>query len=605
MSGWISSKLKVAETLLQQIDQQAAESLRKNEASSRSDNDDDLNLSAAAAPVPKKPPVDIIKDQLKKKKPDKTEFVANFKVADNDLNPKSSNSSLTDTDWTELLSAPSPSKGNISINPRGKRQARSGSNLSALDTKRTQPSASRRSTDNVLAGGDKSKAVVTTVAANNVIDNGTKSQLSPAPVSTNINSDNSLDVSDLNDEILPEKQSSAAQNVHVKNEKIAAVPVISVSRKMSASDVDLNIETDSDTSSDSESETEREERRKRREQLLAEKAAAKAIETIKNLENLVARLEGEKQSLEKTIDDRSKQQAREASELQMTMMETMEAVDIEKQKHNNTRMEALMKLAKLETTNSELAKSLATAQWNLEVEVKRVAELHRQIELKEANNEELTSKKRNQISGNTPTTLREVEFEYEVLEAELSFVADKIGQLQQKARTIETNLQVTRKEMENPTEVEVELKRRLGQLTDHLIQKQSQVEALSSEKAMLMFRIEAVTRSLDENKSYLNTLTNNELESGGIWEVSNSKFQDKLQKGQKHIGSLVRQLDSIFLTGATFLRRNPTGRIWSFVYIVCLHLWVLYIFRSHTAVSYEAGSGAVISLENISTTSSV
>lgn len=38
----------------------------------------------------------------------------------------------------------------------------------------------------------------------------------------------------------------------------------------------------------------------------------------------------------------------QASELQMTMMETMEAVDLEKQKHNNTRMELLMKLAKLE-----------------------------------------------------------------------------------------------------------------------------------------------------------------------------------------------------------------------------------------------------------------
>lgn len=29
--------------------------------------------------------------------------------------------------------------------------------------------------------------------------------------------------------------------------------------------------------------------------------------------------------------------------------------------------------------------------------------------------------------------------------------------------------------MEDPSEVEVELKRRLGQLTDHLIQKQAQV----------------------------------------------------------------------------------------------------------------------------------
>jgi hypothetical protein len=33
---------------------------------------------------------------------------------------------------------------------------------------------------------------------------------------------------------------------------------------------------------------------------------------------------------------------------------------------------------------------------------------------------------------------------------------------------------MTRKEMEDPTEVEIELKRRLGQLTDHLIQKQAQ-----------------------------------------------------------------------------------------------------------------------------------
>lgn len=38
----------------------------------------------------------------------------------------------------------------------------------------------------------------------------------------------------------------------------------------------------------------------------------------------------------------------QASELQTTMIETMEAVEVEKQKHNNTRMEALARLAKLE-----------------------------------------------------------------------------------------------------------------------------------------------------------------------------------------------------------------------------------------------------------------
>ena len=38
----------------------------------------------------------------------------------------------------------------------------------------------------------------------------------------------------------------------------------------------------------------------------------------------------------------------QASNLQSTMMETMEAADIEKQKHNSTRMEAFVRLAKLE-----------------------------------------------------------------------------------------------------------------------------------------------------------------------------------------------------------------------------------------------------------------
>ncbi|GFZ12288.1 golgin Putative 2 [Actinidia rufa] len=148
---------------------------------------------------------------------------------------------------------------------------------------------------------------------------------------------------------------------------------------------------------------------------------------------------------------------------------------------------------------------------------------------------------------------------------------------------------MTQKEMENPTEVEVELKRRLNQLTDHLIQKQAQ----------------AVSRFLDEKKSTLNAA---DIESG-IWELSNSKlkpmFEQRLQSGRQHLGSLVRQLDSIFCAGAVFLRRNSTARMWSLVYLVCLHLWVVYILMSHSPVSEEAKSGAVISLENINNTGGV
>lgn len=77
------------------------------------------------------------------------------------------------------------------------------------------------------------------------------------------------------------------------------------------SDGSSDSDIESGSSSDSESEHEREERRKKRERILAERAAAKAINAIKEKENMVAKLEGEKQSLEKILEERAKQQAQE------------------------------------------------------------------------------------------------------------------------------------------------------------------------------------------------------------------------------------------------------------------------------------------------------
>ncbi|XP_016673047.1 golgin candidate 2 [Gossypium hirsutum] len=176
-----------------------------------------------------------------------------------------------------------------------------------------------------------------------------------------------------------------------------------------------------------------------------------------------------------------------------------------------------------------------------------------------------------------------------------------------KARQLEASIELTGKAVEDPTEVEVELKRRLGQLTDHLIQKQAQVEALSSEKSTLSFRIEAVSRMLEEGKSTnMNNATSSDLELG-TWGLSSSKLnpvQDKIRSGKLQLGSMIKQLDAIFLAGAIFLRRNATAKVWSLVYLICLHFWVIYILMSHSRPSDEKRSGAVMSLVfgNIKTT---
>ncbi|KAL3818620.1 hypothetical protein ACJIZ3_004525 [Penstemon smallii] len=685
MAHWISSKLKAAETLLQQIDGQAAESLGK---SYKPQTDDQLVAEDSPRTPEAKP---LIKDQLKKKVPEN--FVSqsvndgdkrnlnvisrsnsdinrddNARAAVN-LNTKSNVSGgLTDSDWTKLLSVPEKKVGSVNRISNGvsgirglkKDAKKAGSSGSGLNIPAVS-GRSERSRNNVLSksikktnvalennantdseerasnsggvtprisdvqspssGGDSDQRdsnTVTNVGRNEEV-NGVTDDVKLHTRDDSDNSSGTISASherkldskvELNDEERLKSGKGGRNGSTVRSKifssmkKVPSLPSVGES----------NSETDTTSSSDSESEREREERRKRRQQILAEKAGAKAVEAIKERENLVARLEGEKQSLEKILEEQAKQQVQEASELQTTMMETMDAVDLEKQKHNNTRMEALARLAKLERANADLARSLANIQKNLEIEIDRVAELREQIHIKEATQEELRSKiSSTHQKGDKLLAPKGAEFELEMLEAEYSFITDKVRRMHEKAKTLETSIETTRREIEDPTEVEIELKRRLSQLTDHLIQKQAQVETLSSEKATLHFRIEAVSRLLDENKSTTNSAdftgsSSKDDSESSMWQLSNSKLRpllkERMQSGQQHLGSLVRQLDSLYCAGAVFLRRNSTARVWALVYLVSLHLWVIYILMSHSPVS-EDSSGAVVSLENINNTGAV
>ncbi|RZB95399.1 golgin candidate 2-like [Glycine soja] len=689
MSNWISSKLKAAENILHQIDQQAAESLRKNE---------DFRLEEPSIDAPFKSGSGVsLKDQLKKKPLESNEYRGKLRSDPNfdglkatasapKLSPKSG-PTLTDDDWTELLSAPSPTQsiasasggnhGNGLPAPRGlgrsssRKQKGLSSGSLATDVKRNP-----RTGNSGLRSLQKSDSVKEVKLSRKASDDGKESTSS---TSTGRNSAVESETDgkwgkgleyadkDSSEKLVVEEKRNEENQHHFNYRDISPPELLQEDDKTLAAetllawgvdedqeakiveDVDGNqsrsmiqgrhelnsisddlkrgspvasdgisdSDTDSGSTSDSESEHEREERRKRRERILAEKVAAKAINAIKERENIVAKLEGEKESLEKILEERAKQQAQEASQLQSTMMETMEAVELEKQKHNNTRMEVLARLAKLETVNADLARSLAAVQWSLEVEVKQVSELRQQISSKELFHEELRRRMKNpRQTGASQNQLvsKSVELEREIHEAEHSLINNKVAQLQEKARKLEADIEMTRKEIEEPTEVEVELKRRLQQMTDHLIQKQAKVESLSSEKASLVFRIEAVSRLLDENMSASGAANMNpassssDLESG-LWELSNSKLKPMLKarihSGKIQLGSLLQQLDYIFVTGALFLKRNSTAKLWALIYLVCLHFWVFYILLSHSSPSNEGRSGAQISLENINNTGGV
>ncbi|XP_010459428.1 PREDICTED: golgin candidate 2 isoform X1 [Camelina sativa] len=673
MANWISSKLKAAETILQQLDQQAADSLRKDEKSETHDEVFETSPKSGSSPV-------SLKDQLRKKTyeggsdsgggsqrnsveqkpPSYLSSGKKLRKPDQSQEKTSSPSQgltqdktnkLTDNDWTELLSSPSQvtstSKprtpggtsvtrglkkdgkrhGNVGRNPLvsdGGKKSEKSSIANVVDSRgRPQKQPNKEPSDKEVSSPSDADMESRNAPRDMFVKSTRKESekdvsAQPPPLDDSSRSAHET----LPKETLPsvgkkdgrEPRRSAVWGKQLREE----VSQSNVSDRLKRKDSSLSSDEsesdyESDSSTDSERERQREERRRRREKIFAEKIATKAVAVIKERENMVARLEGEKQSLEKIVEERAKQQAQEAAELQTNMMETLEAADLEKQKHNNTRMEVLTRLAGLEAANAELTRSLAAGQKKLETQIEQVAVLRQQVELKESTLEEL---KRNTFRiGESGSVLKQLDtsrgdiFEHQMLEAEISLLTDKIGRLQDKATKLEADIEMMRKDLEEPTEVEIELKRRLNQLTDHLIQKQSQVEALSSEKATISFRIEAVSRLIEENKGMSAIEAASQDLEAGEWELSGSTFkpalQDKIRSGKKHLGWLVMQLNAIFVSGTVFLRRNPTAKIWAVLYLVCLHLWVLYILLSHsdTSSSGELRSGAVISLENFSNSS--
>lgn len=339
-----------------------------------------------------------LKDQLKKRTLDNNDYqgkllsdpnftTPNTRDKEISSSPKPSpkpKSTLTDSDWTELLSTPNQST-NSGVNRSnggtvirglkkkdGKRQGSSGSNLLVSEVKRNQ-----KNTNSVLKSGqrlgegsklngkvgdEENSSSPDSVGRSSSVDlqrdgrylKGRESDRNEAGVklvgkpksegneedggifeSKEIPFENSSwslsksqtmemmsvlgkvdGVSDVKTRV-DNVEGTLTSNIRGKHETLAAFrnSVSDDLKRGSSSTTHGSSDSDSDSgsSSDSESEREREEKKRRMEKILAEKVAARAVEAIKERENRVARLEGEKQSLEKILEERAKQQAQEVT----------------------------------------------------------------------------------------------------------------------------------------------------------------------------------------------------------------------------------------------------------------------------------------------------
>jgi chromosome segregation ATPase len=135
---------------------------------------------------------------------------------------------------------------------------------------------------------------------------------------------------------------------------------------------------------------------------------------------------------------------------------------------------------------------------------------------------------------------------------------------------------------------------RFKTMADHLIQKSSQIERLSSERSTYKYQYESECTRVSVLESQLKRLKeklhrNEEIDEIDL-EHGSGQEQKRLHLNSKNYQNLVLQsptsviravnlLDSFSATAVFILRRHPNVRISFAVYVLILHLWVMFVLN--------------------------
>ncbi|GIY88749.1 golgin subfamily A member 5 [Caerostris darwini] len=129
-----------------------------------------------------------------------------------------------------------------------------------------------------------------------------------------------------------------------------------------------------------------------------------------------------------------------------------------------------------------------------------------------------------------------------------------------------------------------ELESRLHALTENLIQKQTLVEALSTEKNSLILQRERLEQQLNEALNYSMQqhayvgINNNETERKSKTVFLENPFDSALTRKVKRVyGSI----DSFSIRLGVFFRRYPITRVFVIIYMLLLHFWVMIVLLTY------------------------
>ncbi|KAK8782112.1 hypothetical protein V5799_016547 [Amblyomma americanum] len=189
---------------------------------------------------------------------------------------------------------------------------------------------------------------------------------------------------------------------------------------------------------------------------------------------------------------------------------------------------------------------------------------------------------------------QEAELEARQAAEEITFLKEELRRskeaLQQRLSERECEVEKLRKQIMTKSmssTSEAELEARLHALTESLIQKQTLVEALSTEKNSLVLQLERLERQLKESQSHSSKPHTAIAGFGQSDEYPRARLPGMFVESPFD-GSVTRKvkraygvIDSFSIRAGLFLRRYPLARIFILIYMGLMHFWVMIVLLTY------------------------
>lgn len=201
-----------------------------------------------------------------------------------------------------------------------------------------------------------------------------------------------------------------------------------------------------------------------------------------------------------------------------------------------------------------------------------------------------------QIAGHK-LSKQELEAELDRQKQEFHYIKEDLyrtkNTLQSRIKDREEEIQKLRNQLTNKTlsnSSQSELESRLHQLTETLIQKQTMLENLSTEKNSLVFQLERLEQQM---KSATGAgATGSSINMSGVDNGEGARLRNvpvlfndaetSLAGMYGRVRKAASSIDQFSIRLGIFLRRYPIARVFVIIYMALLHLWVMIVLLTYT-----------------------